>query len=152
MIRMSMDTTTTYMVASVLVDNPHFSIPLIFRPSSPDCVTRSTYVLCFGVLASRVAINCSAAGAQQLFRARTISLAGISCRRHGGCRHCPHGWWSLRRETPANKPAPLSSLKISGTQVASVPTDASRPDRPAHGSVASHLTCWRECPSRHFHS
>src|ERR1700730_14140924 len=42
-----------------------------------NCIVKWPYDLCLGVLASRVEINCSAAGGTATVPDRTISLAGI---------------------------------------------------------------------------
>jgi len=70
---MSIDATQTYKAGSVLVDNPHDSLPRLGR----SAITQMTLGLMPRGLGIQVEINCSAAGGTAIRSDRTMSLAGI---------------------------------------------------------------------------
>src|SRR5258705_8664850 len=82
--------------------------------------TNRAYGLCFGVLASRVEINCSAAGGTATVPARTISLAGIFLPYTRRLSPSSGRILEPSKATPANKPRALEQLKISTPRAASV--------------------------------
>src|SRR5260370_23077189 len=57
--------------------------------------------------------------AQRPFRTEQCPSQESSCRTHGGCRHCPDGWWSLRGRAQQTSQALLSSSRF---RLAVVPT------------------------------
>src|SRR6202142_1179876 len=91
--------------------------PLVYGRLGRAALITSPYGLCFGVLASRVAINCSAAGGAATTPARTISLAGISLPYTRRLSPLSGRMVEPSRETPANRPRALEKIKISAPTV-----------------------------------
>src|SRR6266481_3272231 len=70
--------------------------------------------------------------AQRPFRTEQCPSQESSCRTHGGCRHCPDGWWSLRGRPQQTSQALLSSSRFRLAVVPTlrqvcVPTDVAKP-------------------------
>src|ERR1700682_5573140 len=106
-------------------------VAALHQPPQPPTTPSTPYDLCFGVFASRVEINGSAAGGTATALDRTISLAETFSPYTRRLSPLSGRIVEPSRERPANRPGALDELKISARRVASVSADASRPTGPA---------------------